>query len=159
MSMQGQSERSFAKVDGPIFDGSNDPRFFTVVHFSVEGPSTFILKPSTIIQKKISRIKISVRGFSRIDSRCGVCECMNGPVPDVFFDILLFCLEFWIFWRNLRFQLLTWSHKVNAILRNIIAYFSTVTSCKLYIYYHQSRETSHYNRKSVSPHKLHINSQ
>ena len=79
MSMQGQSERSFAKVDGPIFDGRS-----------------FLRPLSRFFKKNLIRgqDKKFGPGFSRVDSRCGVCECMNDPVPDVFFDILLFCLEF-----------------------------------------------------------------
>ena len=50
MSMQGQSESSLAKVDGPIFDGSNDLRFFTVVDFcassiSKDRPLSFLNHP------------------------------------------------------------------------------------------------------------------
>ena len=147
-------------MDGLKIDRSNDWKSVLVVHFRrpfllvlfIQGPESFYQSGiQTLDQNFDSRV-------SRIDSRCGVNAWM-ALCRMSFFDILLFCLEFWIFWRNLRFQLLTWSHKVNAILQHIIAYYSTVTSCKLYIYYHQSRETSHWNLKSVSPHKLHINSQ
>ena len=98
--MQGQSELSLAEVYGPIFDGSNDLRLFRVVHFcatsiSMDRPLSFLNHPR-IFKKKINKgsgLKKLVRGFYGL-TRGAVCECMNGPVPDVFFDILLFCLEF-----------------------------------------------------------------